>query len=133
LLVDAEAPVHAGACAHLQARDGWDLGFASDKMVHLMAQIMEAWIVADTQALAAYYGQNFRVNALPRTQDLEAVLKTTLASALDQATRDTQKGTYHKIRHASDLLRRINREKVKKRCYNCDRMFKECAKAIRDA
>jgi hypothetical protein len=59
LLVDAEAPVNGAASAHLQARDGWDLGFASDQAVHLMVQTMEAWIVADPDALAAYYGQGF--------------------------------------------------------------------------
>jgi Domain of unknown function (DUF4276) len=134
LLVDAEAPVNGAASAHLQARDGWDLGFASDQAVHLMVQTMEAWIVADPDALAAYYGQGFLKNALPKSQNLETVAKATLATALENATRKTKtKGAYHKIRHASDLLKLINREKVQQRCPACARMFEALGEAIRQA
>ena len=111
LLVDAEAPVNGAARAHLQSRDRWDLGFASDQVVHLMVQTMEAWIVADPDVLAEYYGQSFRKNALPQTRNLETVAKVTLATSLEQATRATQKGAYHKIRHAGDLLKRITRKR----------------------
>jgi hypothetical protein len=123
LLVDAEAPVNGSARAHLQARDGWVLSFASDDVVHLMVQTMEAWIVADPEALAAYYGKNFQKSALPQTQDLETVAKDDVARALEAATRRTQKRAYHKIRHASDLLKLIDREKVQKRCPHCARLF----------
>jgi len=123
LLVDAEGPVAASSCAHLQARDGWDLRDVSDDLVHLMIQTMEAWIVADAVALAVYYGQRFKRNLLPRALNLEAVRKTELASALEQATRSTQKGAYHKIRHASDLLQRIDRQTVRQSCPSCTRLF----------
>ena len=112
LLVDAEGPVTTSSCAHLQSRDGWELDDVPNDIVHLMIQTMEAWIVADTAALAAYYGQRFNANPLPRARDLETVPKTEgLAAALERATRATQKGAYHKIRHASDLLQRIDRPK----------------------
>jgi Domain of unknown function (DUF4276) len=65
LLVDAEGAVMAPVRAHLQSTDRWDLKSVSDDAVHLMVQTMEAWIVADPDALAAYYGQRFRRNALP--------------------------------------------------------------------
>ena len=133
LLVDAEAPVTGLARAHLQSRDGWIIDFASEDVIHLMVQTMEAWLVADPGTLASYYGQHFQTSALPTTQNLEAVAKTTMASALEQATRHTQKGTYHKIRHASDLLKRIDREKVKHRCPNCARMFTALGQAIQGA
>jgi hypothetical protein len=123
LLVDAEGPVAEPPRAHLHALDGWDLGDVSAEVVHLMIQTMEAWIVADTVALAAYYGQQFNANSLPKTLNLEAVPKTELASALEQATRSTRKGAYHKIRHASDLLQRIDRQKVQQRCPSCARLF----------
>ena len=130
LLVDAEAPVNGMARAHLQARDGWDLGFASDQAVHLMVQTMEAWIVADPATLAAYYGQRFQRNALPRTRNLETIGKDALAAALGRATRDTKKGTYHKIHHASDLLKLIDREKVQRRCPACAHVFNALGHAI---
>jgi hypothetical protein len=130
LLVDAEGPVSDSPCAHLQSKDGWDLQLASDDVVHLMVQTMEAWIVADPDALTAYYGQHFRRNALPGSQNLETVARATIASALEQATQQTQKGAYHKIRHASDLLKRIDRQKVKQRCPSCARMFDALGHAI---
>jgi Domain of unknown function (DUF4276) len=132
LLVDAEALVNGAARAHLQARDGWDLEFASDQAVHLMVQTMEAWIVADPDALAKYYGQSFRKSALPRTQNLETIGKDALAASLDSATRNTQKGAYHKIRHAGDLLKLINQSKVQRRCPACRRMLEAVGQAIRE-
>jgi hypothetical protein len=68
LLVDAEGPLNGPARAHLQFRDHWDLKSCSDDVIHLMVQAMEAWVVADPDALAAYYGQKFRNNALPKAQ-----------------------------------------------------------------
>ncbi|HIP52841.1 MAG TPA: DUF4276 family protein [Chromatiales bacterium] len=133
LLVDAEAPVNSPNRVHLQSRDSWDLQFASDDLVHLMVQTMEAWIVADPDALNAYYGHRFRENVLPRTQNLEMVSKTAIASALEEATRDTQKGKYHKIRHASDLLKRIDQQKVQQRCPGCALMFDVLGQAIQGA
>jgi hypothetical protein len=131
LLVDAEEAVKGPVRAHLQSKDRWDLKSCSDEVVHLMVQTMEAWIVADPDALAAYYGQKFRRNDLPSSQDLETVTKDDVAKALEEATRDTQKGSYHKIRHASDLLTRIDREKVQKRCRHCARLFERLLKLIR--
>ena len=133
LLVDAEAAVTDQPRAHLRARDGWVIDFAADDAVHLMVQTMEAWIVADPEALAAYYGQEFNRNALPKPPNIETVGKADIAKALEQATRRTQKGAYHKIRHASDLLTRIDREKVKLRCPNCVRMFTSLGQAIQSA
>jgi Domain of unknown function (DUF4276) len=130
LLVDAEGLVAGSSSAHLQARDDWDLAGTSDRVVHLMVQAMEAWIIADPDALAAYYGQHFRATALPKTQNLESVAKATVAAALYNATRNTQKGAYHKIRHASDLLKKIAPQKVGQRCPNCARMFRELHEAI---
>jgi Domain of unknown function (DUF4276) len=123
LLVDAEGPVIAPPSAYLQAREGWDLRDVPDGVVHLMIQTMEAWIVADALALATYYGQRFNANSLPKALNLETVPRTRLASALERATRSTQKGAYHKIRHASDLLQRIDRQKVQRRCPSCARLF----------
>ena len=124
LLVDAEAAVDKDTPrAHLQTRDNWNLAFAADDMVHLMVQVMETWIVADPDPLAKYYGSGFRKNALPRTDNLETISKASAMDALNQATRSTQKGVYHKIRHASDILQRIDQRQVRKRCPACDQLF----------
>lgn len=124
LLVDAEGPVAARSPVdHLTERDGWDLGGADDGMIHLMVQTMEAWIVADSGALSGYYGQHFRANALPNRQNLEEEAKEDIETALNQATRRTQKGRYHKIRHASSLLACIDPMIVRQRCPYCERLF----------
>ena len=58
LLVDAEGPVNAQSTwQHLQANDGWSRpAGANDDQCHLMVQIMEAWFLADAEALESFYG-----------------------------------------------------------------------------
>lgn len=123
LLVDSEDAVTSAPLPHLRRHESWDFEHTSDNQVHLMVRTMETWIVADAEALAKYYGQGFHKNALPRTQDLETVDKLRIASTLAQATRRTQKGEYHKIRHAGDILALIDAEKVRRRCKHCERFF----------
>ena len=130
LLVDAEGPVDRAPHLHLQSRDGWETGFADENTIHLMVQTMETWIVADPDALSRYYGQNFNGNVLPRRTNLEEVAKKDFARILNQATERTTKGRYHKIRHASELLKRIDVERVKARCPHCVRMFREIERLI---
>ncbi len=132
LLVDSEEPVGKSTkpTDHLIARDKWNLHNANDDHIHLMVQSMEAWIVADPDALAAYYGQGFQKNALPRRQNLEKVNKDDIGDSLDRATQKTQKGKYHKIQHARHLLQRINPAIARKRCPHCNRLFRTLPKLI---
>jgi hypothetical protein len=123
LLVDAEGPLSSpDPRKHLQAGGGRTIDCEAEH-VHLMVQCMETWIVADDGALAAFYGQHFQANALPRAQDLESVDKERIAQALKDATRHTPKGSYHKIRHGSALLGRIDPAMVRARCRYSDRLF----------
>ena len=130
LLVDAEGPVKNPARRHLQDRDGWNLRFTPEETVHLMVQTMETWIVADAAALRSYYGQGFGTSKLPKATNLETVPKPTVERSLDEATEPTQKGRYHKIRHASDLLKLIDVESVKERCTHCQRLFDKIGRII---
>lgn len=59
LLVDAEGPVVQSPRVHLQQRDGWQIQGVSDEQCHLMVQIMESWLLADRDALRAFYGAGF--------------------------------------------------------------------------
>ncbi len=124
LLVDAEDPVSLTPTDHLTTRDGWNLNGVNDDHVHLMVQTMEAWIVADPNAVSAYYGQGFKRHILPHHQNLEGESKKNIERVLDDATKNTQKGKYHKIKHARHLLQRIDPIIVRKRCPHCDRLFK---------
>lgn len=123
LLVDAEAPVAVDPRQHLQNRDGWDLTGIADDQCHLMAQVNEAWLVADVDALEKYYGPGFHSNSIPRTNDVEQIDKTALYSALKAASRDTSKGEYHKVRHAPAILARLDVSKVRNRAHHCNRLF----------
>lgn len=81
-----------------------------------MTQCMEAWIIADADMLAGYYGKAFRGAALPKRTVLDDEAKSSLYSALHAATKDTQKGTYSKIKHASELLKRVRPDVLAARC-----------------
>lgn len=126
LLVDSETHVatYAGNApqdatvrvAHLTHRDHWNLAEAASERIHLMAQCMESWIVADPGALETFYGKNFVSDSLPSRANLEEEPKPDVYAKLTKATRATQKGTYGKIKHASQLLQRIDPAKVAKRC-----------------
>jgi Domain of unknown function (DUF4276) len=102
--------------AHLTHRDNWDFAEAQAARVHLMAQCMEAWFVADASALAEFYGQRFVRNALPTRLNLEEEPKKDVYDKLARATRATQKGEYGKIKHASQLLQKIDPARVAQRC-----------------
>lgn len=116
MLVDSEAPVTAASpVQHLRHRDGWIFPNDIDRhRVFLMVQAMEAWFLADREALAEYYNGGFRPDRLPgRADNVEAVSKDDLEPRLKQATRDTKtKHEYHKTRHAFVLLEQIDPSKV---------------------
>ncbi|CAA9310236.1 MAG: hypothetical protein AVDCRST_MAG68-1297 [uncultured Gemmatimonadetes bacterium] len=120
LLVDSEAPVTGTARDHLR---GWNLDSIMETQVHLMVQAMEAWLIADPDTLARFYGQGFAANAIPRTKNVETIPKDDLVPALKRATRGTTKGEYHKTRHAFDLLAQIDPAKVRSRAPHCERLF----------
>lgn len=123
LLVDSEESVTCAPRLHLTGRDGWDLSSVDEDQVHLMAQAMEAWLLADPDSLAKYYGQDFSPNSLPKRQNLEEEPKTNLYAALEAATRKTQKGSYAKIAHASDLLACVDARLSQIRAPHCRRFF----------
>jgi hypothetical protein len=116
LVVDSEGPVGAedNPANYLHVRDEWDFPPLQNHHVFLMVQAMEAWLLADRDALAAYYGAGFRLNALPGDErHIEAIPKNDLEPSLVQATRSTKtKGRYHKTRHAFDILSEIDPSKV---------------------
>lgn len=122
LLVDAERPVqdNAGPWDHLKCDS---LGL-DDSHCHLMAQTMEAWLIADKDALADFYQKGFNRNALPLNPRVEEILKNDLFDGLRNATAKTQKGRYHKTQHAPEILKRLDVAKVRQAAPHCERLFK---------
>jgi hypothetical protein len=132
LLVDAEGPLTGTPVEHISRTDGAarDLAGTSDAHIHLMVEAMEAWIVADAAALKRYYGQNFQASALPRAKNIETVPKQQLLISLDAATRNTQKGRYHKTHHAPELVEILSPATVRQRAPHCDRLFVTLEEAL---
>lgn len=132
LLVDAEGPVASEGRSwdHLRVRDGWKRpDGVTHSQCHLMVQVMESWFLADIDALVAWYGKDFQGSALPTPSDVEKIEKPRIDEALKHATRRTQKGEYHKIRHASELLQRIEPVRVRAKARHCNHLF-ESLKAL---
>jgi len=125
LLVDSESPVDSQQTPwqHLKSRDGWNSLGTDNQHCHLMVQTMEAWFLADIDALRQYYGKKLQESAIPKNPNVEEIDKTRLESSLEAATRHTSKGQYHKTRHASKLLELLDVDKVRKASQYCNRFF----------
>lgn len=117
LLVDSEGPVDsASPIQQLQTRDGWTFPALDRHKIFLMVQAMEAWFLADREALANFYDGGFLASSLPgNSANVEDVLKNDLEPKLKHASRPTKtKGEYHKVRHGFALLALIDPAKVGK-------------------
>lgn len=126
LLVDAEKRVNCKPWVHLKQLDkAWTKPKGSkDDQCHMMVTIMESWIIADKAALRDYYKQRFRENHIPTHHNVETINKNTVINSLKTATKNTQKGEYHKIDHASDLLKMIDVNTVRSKALHCKRLFR---------
>jgi hypothetical protein len=120
LLVDAEEPsseeTSTNHVQHIAKNAGWSLDEGLLQNVHLMTACMETGLVADSEVLARYYGQGFNTNALPERTILDEEPKESLAKALKAATHNTQKGTYNKLKHGTELLQKVRPAKISARC-----------------
>ena len=111
LLVDREAPVTAGSVpwTHLDQYYDWTKpAKATDDNAHLMTQCMEAWFLADKNALAEFFGNEFRPGSLPANLNIQDIPKTDVLDGLKAATRQcVKKGEYGKGRHSFKILAKI--------------------------
>jgi hypothetical protein len=126
LLVDSETAVNANPWQHLNDREGdnWSRPTdASEDQAHLMVQVMEAWFLADKNALADYYGQGFLRNSLPRQTDIEQISKQDVFRVLRHASKRTQKGEYHKTRHGFELLELIEPRLVRAASHHANQLL----------
>ena len=115
LLVDSESSVAEGAepWLHLENRDNWDKpAGAMDENAHPMVQCMEAWFLADKEALAGYFGDDFNMNSLPGRLEVEAISKSDIEAGLKAATRQCKKGQYDKGSHSFGILAELDPDKV---------------------
>lgn len=124
LLVDSEKEVSGHPKQHLIFSDGWhELTSVADDRCHLMVRIMEAWFLCDTDALRRYYGQGFRDNAIRVGPSVEVIPKSDVLNMLESAIAGTSKRSYEKIKHATDLLERIDPARAREKSRHCQRLF----------
>lgn len=124
LLVDSESAVTATTCSeHLVEQDGWNLKGIRNNCVHLMAQVMESWLIADVDTLENYYGKGFKRSSIPGSSDIEIVSKSDVERSLNNAVKSTTKGRYHKIRHGPEILGQLNVTMVRGKAKHCDNLF----------
>lgn len=117
LLVDSEAPINtASVWQHVSSRKGdthWEKpNNATDEHLHFMVECMEAWFMADKRSLADYYGKDFNQNVLSKNTHIENISKQDLYDTLNNATRNTTKGSYSKGGHSFEILGKIDANKV---------------------
>lgn len=125
-LLDSDAPLEENESpkAFLQKQNpNWHLQEAEENQCHLMVQMMESWFFADKDKLAEFYGQKFNRNTLAKNMNVGKIAKANVENDLANATKQTQKGEYHKTQHGAKLLELINPKKVRKSAPHCERIF----------
>lgn len=124
LLVDSDEEVNEEPRAFLQNKHKkWKLRNVKNEQCHLMVQIMESWFYADKEKLAEFYGKDFNQKKLSKHSNVEKIPKLDVENGLKEATKNTQKGEYHKIRHGAKILELINPQFVRTAAPNCKRLF----------
>lgn len=128
LLVDSDGPktIEQNPWLYL----GKDPNGQNERHCHLMVQLMETWLIADVDTLQRYYGSEFKRSVVPADANVERIEKSRLVQALNSATSKTQKGKYHKIQHAPDILKILDTEKVCSAAPHCRRLFQTLSAII---
>lgn len=91
--------------------------------VFWMVVMMESWFLTDPEALADYYGKGFSLKTIGRAKDVEQINKSEVLRRLSRATQKTSKGEYDKIRHAPNILERLDPNRVQERAPHCRKLF----------
>ena len=130
LLVDSEEQMQGNALEHLKQREraqSWNFpSSVAPEHVYLMVECMEAWILADPEALKTFYNDPkpcLSEREIP-AQAPTGLGKTRVYEALKQATRNcSSKGEYHKGNHSFKLLELVNPATVSAKCGEAKRFL----------
>ncbi len=99
---------------------------ARDDDLHFMVQCMEAWFLADHDAIVQVF-PGARPDKLPQRPQVEEVPKAHVLEGLKEATRNVRKGPYRKGRLAFDVLERIDPDRARVRAPWLDRLLRRLA------
>jgi hypothetical protein len=114
LLLDSDAPF---AGSHADLCRSKNLDPKREDSVFWMVHVMESWFLADEFALRVLYGDRFSVYWNKRVEEIP---KGDVLAKLKRLGG----GEYHKIKHGTKLLARIDPATVRKAAPNCERMFR---------
>ena len=126
LLIDSEGPDDGRLFESLRRTREWtkrNPDSVSGDQVFWMVQLMEAWFLADRDALRKYYGSGLNENSLIGNPKVEEIPKLDVLDSLKNATRDTSKGKYLKGAHAARLLGYLNPACVRSVAPNFERLL----------
>lgn len=126
LLLDSDAPID-GPLEELCRRKG--IGPERSHAVFWMVQIMEAWFLADVDALRKHFGRRFQESASRGNPKVEKIPKADVMARLNKAAG----GEYHKVKDGAKLLAKVDPVKVRAAAPNCNRMFMEILGALNEA
>jgi Domain of unknown function (DUF4276) len=96
------------------------LGNCDPDSVFWMVQVMEAWFLADVEALRALYKRRFNESAVGWNTKVEEIPKVDVLEKLKKISG----GEYHKVQHGTKPLELIDPAKVRKAAPNCERLFR---------
>ena len=133
LLIDSEGPIldTASAIRSLRSQSFWDGSVAcDDEQVNLMVQAMEAWFIADPQALINHFGRGFNIKALPTPQNAESVSPSDLTIAIRKGLRNSGRRRYDKVTDGLKLLQLVDHAKVGQYCQHFQRLMDYLSRAI---
>jgi hypothetical protein len=123
LLKDSEGPMPLDSSAVCRSL-GIEEVHARD--VFWMVELMESWFLADPETIAKYFRHpNFAAKALGNAENVEHIPKADVLRRLKDATKNTSKGEYSKVRHAPEILKRLDSALVRQRAENCEKLFRE--------
>lgn len=145
LLVDAESPVEKtekrSRIEHLQKPNSHghkftqQLASIDEKLCHLMVQEMEAWFVADAEAIKKAFRSDFKENVIQKTSDVEQYDKDKLADLMYRATNQkyvANKEKYQKsetkLEYSGIILENLDPQKV----YDKSVHFQKLQQALED-
>ena len=120
MLIDSDQAYDSGLLMNVRSQIGANV---QDEQIHFMVQVMESWFLADRDTLKKYYGREFQERRLPQNSAVEQIPKSDVIAGLENATRGTSKGKYHKTRHAPQLLSNLDADKVCSAAPSCKRLF----------
>ena len=126
LLLDSEEALQDGHTVwqHLKVRDQMEKpSQATEEHAYLMVQVMETWLLADTDALRRYFGSKCKIEKIPAWANLEAIDKKRIFDTLQQVTADCGVKVYAKGKVSFELLGTISPEKVKEKCPQAKRLL----------